>query len=86
MLLRTRHLISYIAPFAKRGLKGGENMSKNISEEIKILQQELKELKCWIKENWNSLPDVVQTMIARGQLETQNRIEQLKNEMQQLKK
>lgn len=53
-------------------------MSKNISEEIKILQQELKELKCWIKENWNSLPDVVQTMLVRGQLETENRVEQLK--------
>ena len=53
-------------------------MALSISEEINFHEQELKELERWIKDNFHTVPYIVQVMIVRGQIATENRIEQLK--------
>lgn len=53
-------------------------MTKSISDEIKLHEQELKALERWIKDNFHTVPYIVQIMVVRGQIATENRIEQLK--------
>ena len=53
-------------------------MARSIYEEIKLHEQELIALERWVKDNFHTVPYIVQIMVVRGQIATENRVEQLK--------
>lgn len=51
---------------------------QEVADLVEMHEQELIELERWIKDNFHTIPYIVQLMIVRGQRATEKRIEQLK--------
>ena len=59
-------------------------MTKSIfAVKIEILEQELIEFESWAADNFHLLPYIAQIMMVRGKTATEDRIEQLKNNLEE---